>query len=419
MTTHYLQASFRGVPFLVETSDDEGGGRNIIHEFPGRDEAYAEPSGRYTRKFTLEAHLVRWNADGEWFEATLKRLETALNEPGPGTLLHPQRGDLVVALDGPYHIKRSTKELGMVRVSLPFVEAGTNLAPRVLPDASADAREKAYKAKLAGRTPPLSVKGPDFLQAAATAILKGPGGLVAQLSKVNNRINAAFGIIDLVSRQITAFSNEVTTLLLTPAVLALKLQGLLNAVVSSAAAAGVDLNRGDKQRNTARVSSVLGFLTAVGTFGDTQAPVPVINETPTRAQQVANQDALTDLVEAGAVVETVTALVDIPLDSADQASELLETVDAIFDRIAERGTVDDAQGQALRDLRAAFYAYLRSETESLKALGRYTPPVTVPALALAYQLYGDSSLAEEIAERNGVEHPGFLPGGVELVVANV
>lgn len=411
MTTRYLPASFRDVSFLVESTDDEGGARNIIHEFPGREEAFAEPSGKYPRRFTIEAHLI-----GGDFEQRLRDLEEALQEPGAGKLIHPQRGDLYCALDAPYHVKRSTRELGMVRVSMVFTEAGTNLAPRVLPDTSTDALAKAVTAKSAMQSRVPDLDGPDFLNTAAAAILNGPGGFVPQLSVVNNKINAAFGIIDLVSRQITAFSNEVTTLLNTPATLALKLQGLLNAVVSALAAAGIDLNRGDKQRNVARVGSVLAFLTTMGTFGDSLSAVP--ETTPTREQEAANQAALTDLIEASAVIEGVSVLVDIPLDNTDQAGDLLDQVGAIFDRIEERGTVDDAQGQALRDLRAAFYAHLLSETAELKALGRYTPPVTVPALVLAYQLYGDSTLAEDIIERNGIAHPGFLPGGVELVVAD-
>ena len=411
MSTVYLKASFRDAEFLVDTSDDEGGARSIIHEFPGHHEAYAEPSGRYTRRFTVEAQLI-----GDAFEQQLQALETALNEPGAGKLVHPHRGSLLVALDGPYRVKRGTRELGMVRVTMPFVEAGEALAPRVLLDTVTAVKSFAGSVLLSMRDFPLDVEGPDFLNAAATAILKGPGGLVAKLSAVNNKINAAFGLIDLVSHQITAFSNEVTTLLNTPQTLALKLQGLLNAVVSALAAAGIDLNRGDKQRNAARVGSVLGYLTTLGTFGDGLAAVPT--PTPTREQEAANQAALTDLIEASALVEAVSLLVDIPLDNTNQADEVLDSVSAVFNRIEERGTVDDAQDQALRDLRAAFYAHLRGQSADLKALGRYTPPVTVSALSLAYQLYGDSSLAEDIIERNGIEHPGFIPGGVELVVTD-
>jgi prophage DNA circulation protein len=41
---------------------------------------------------------------------------------------------------------------------------------------------------------------------------------------------------------------------------------------------------------------------------------------------------------------------------------------------------------------------------------------SLPALVLAYRLYGDANRADELVLRNGITHPLFLPAGVEMEV---
>jgi len=413
MSTKYLEASYRGAAFLVEATSDEGGPRNIVHEFPGRQDAYAEPSGRFPNRFEIQAHLI-----GADFENRLLALEEALNQAGAGKLIHPHRGTKFCAVDGPYRVQRSTRELGMVRISVTFVEAGPAQEPRVTPDTSANVKSRVLTASAALQQRTFSVEGPDFLTRAATSILAGPKGVTNAIAKVNNRVHSAFGLVDEVSRTITNFAQEVGTLVRSPGDLAVRLQGLINAVLGAATAAGFDLSRGDKQRNRARVSAVMSYTAALGTFGDTLATVPTT--TSTRQQQADTQAALVDLIETAGLLGAVNALTDIPLDNTDQAGDAFGTIRDLFDRIDDRGTLDDASSQAMADVRAAFHRHLRGTVSELPQLGRYTPPVTVPALVLAYRLYGDSTRDEEILERNpGIEHPGFLPGGVELQVAEV
>jgi prophage DNA circulation protein len=57
----------------------------------------------------------------------------------------------------------------------------------------------------------------------------------------------------------------------------------------------------------------------------------------------------------------------------------------------------------------------------LSRLVHITSPQTRPALSLAWQLYGDdpdavSTRADEIARRNRLAHPGFVPGGRDIEV---
>jgi hypothetical protein len=249
------------------------------------------------------------------------------------------------------------------------------------------------------------------------AILAGPRGLTSQLSKINNGIASKFAAIDEVSRSITDFSSELITLINAPDTLALKMQALINSILTAASGAGNALNRGDKQTNVARAAAVLAYVAALGAFADTQSEV--VGETASRRKERANRAALVDVVEAAGLSGGIDKLLDIPLDNTDQANDLLSTINALFDRLQERGTIAEDVSGSLRDLRAAYHQFVRRSAFDLDSLGKYTPQSTVPALVLSHRLYGTSVFDQLLIERNGIAHPGFVPGAVEIAVPNV
>jgi prophage DNA circulation protein len=48
------QASFRGVVFHVETGARLSGRRTVVHEYPKRNDPYAEDMGRAARRFHFQ-----------------------------------------------------------------------------------------------------------------------------------------------------------------------------------------------------------------------------------------------------------------------------------------------------------------------------------------------------------------------------
>ena len=58
-------ASFRGVPFEVETEGLSGGRRVGVHETPGGDLAVTEDLGRRTRAISVEAYVIGDVAAGQ------------------------------------------------------------------------------------------------------------------------------------------------------------------------------------------------------------------------------------------------------------------------------------------------------------------------------------------------------------------
>jgi prophage DNA circulation protein len=122
-------ASFRGANFWFIGDSRTQGRRIIEHEYPGQSDD-TEDLGIKTRSFTIQAVIK-----GFFYEDDKKKLEKALNELGPGILIHPFLGSIVcVAL--PYTISESNSKVGIANYTLNFKEVSGITYPVASTDVS-------------------------------------------------------------------------------------------------------------------------------------------------------------------------------------------------------------------------------------------------------------------------------------------
>lgn len=138
-------ASFRGEPFLVEAHDSSFGRRMVVHEYPNRDLPYAEDLGRKTRRFSLTAFVV-----GPEYQAQRDRLLEAVEQPGPGTLVHPYLGSLEVVIES-CQLNENLKDGRMAKFSLMCIEAGHQTFPSQANDTGSVVKERAARASTAAQ----------------------------------------------------------------------------------------------------------------------------------------------------------------------------------------------------------------------------------------------------------------------------
>lgn len=131
----WRQASFRGAAFHVEVGARAGGRRIVPHEYPKRDDPYAEDMGRRARRWHVTAYFISYPVDGngDTGEAVLRlrdyrvgrdALIRALEQEGPGTLVHPTLGSMEVACET-YTVQDAIREKGGFCVfEMTFCEAG-------------------------------------------------------------------------------------------------------------------------------------------------------------------------------------------------------------------------------------------------------------------------------------------------------
>ena len=396
-------ASFRGVPFKVEASDIGAGRRTQLNEYPQRDKPYVDDLGRATREIALTAFVV-----GEDYIDQANAVIGALEEPGPGTLIHPWLGELRVSIKDLARVSFDPA-LGQARISMQFIEAGELTFPSSETSTQAASRiaaGKLEKASVESFAEKFGVKGfQDFVAAAASGNLGKMLGIVG-LSEVGKVLGFANSLAKTVSTLIALISN--------PKTLGWKLMGAfgLSGLATTVAA----------------WSNIVRQLSRVGKSSSLKTPTASSIVTPSRRQANANAAAVYALGRQAIIAQAVGAssLVGSAYDSSTQAvtasltSSTTSSVMSYDDMIAVRNeliaaidqeslTADDAVYDALQAARSAVWNDLTTRAKDSARLATLMPPQTTPALVLAYEYYEDAARASEIVARNGVRHPGFVP----------
>ncbi len=381
------QASFRNVPFEVESDDATFGRRVEVHEYPQRDMPYAEDLGRKARERNLTAFVV-----GDDYMTRRDNLLAAFEKAGAGELVHPYYGRMMVTVTD-VRVSHSLTEGGMCRFQISFVESG----------------ELSYPAAVSA-TSTQSLQAADALQTSAINDFAENFSIDNLPEFAVNDALASFGdaltVMDgaltsagvLLRNPLSLLSDDMAGLVREPATLARRFFGVFakaNAVLAQASGLG-DINVLNMLNvvTTVRLTDAFRF-----SFGS--------GSTPTRTRMAQNRTAINALARQAMITQAAGMVASMPLPVYDDAmlvkTELLNAIDA------ELETANDTAYLALKTLRRKTYADITARTQSSARMKNITPPDVLPALVLAYDLYEDTSRDAEITERNKVRHPGFVP----------
>lgn len=113
-------ASFNGAEFQHQSHSSAYGRRISIKEFPHRDKPYIEDLGRGARFWSITGYVI-----GKDYMAERDALLEAIEKKGPGVLVHPWIGT-VDAVCTRCQMEESSEEGGMARFTMEFVEASAS-----------------------------------------------------------------------------------------------------------------------------------------------------------------------------------------------------------------------------------------------------------------------------------------------------
>jgi prophage DNA circulation protein len=387
-------ASFRGVAFSVTSTDGDVGRRNIIHEYPLRDLPNAEDLGRKARTFSIEAFII-----GADYMVGRDQLIAALEQSGAGELVHPYRGRQQVVVTSA-RVSESTTEGGLARFALTFTESGQPLAPINTVDTGsvvdAAANNAAASAKN-GFASLFDVSGfQDFVNEA------GLGELNDSLHAISQQANEFLsnGLLPEFTNQIFGIASSLQNLMMFPANLAASVYGQIESLAGIA--------------NT----PLMGITALENLFNYGLNAAAVNSVTPSTRQQAVNQTAVIMLIKQAAVIEAARLSSRITPASKNDALALQAVITTQLELLAE--TASDELYTTLTALRIAVIQDITARAANLAVIVAYDVPVTMPALIVAYQLYGASAAisdwADSICTRNKIGNPGFVPGGQSIEV---
>jgi len=134
------EASFRGIPFIVPDESVSRGQKLAIHEYPNSNKRFAEPLGKIPPIIDLTGivdGLSATNDDAEQFKDRQSYvearwdLERALEEYGPGELIHPIYGTIQVQV-GEFTVKSNQRKVGEFIFKMQFFSS-EEVVPNPLP----------------------------------------------------------------------------------------------------------------------------------------------------------------------------------------------------------------------------------------------------------------------------------------------
>lgn len=411
------EGSFRGVPFLVEERAGEGGRRGELHEFPQRDVPYFEDLGRAARAWSFTAFVIGSDY-GEQRDALL----AALEEEGPGTLYHPELGEVQAAARR-FSYAETRDAGGKCTFTLSFVEAGENLYPSDEQDTVGGVESAVQDARTAFADAFEQVFSVlDVVQEVFEGAEQAVGAVIGAIQDANS---LALGFVEGFA---AGFVEDLASSLALNAAETARDGALGGAIVdlvrdTADAWAGLvavrDLQAPEARRRTgtatddSRRRAILALQSVVEQLDE---PPWTASPTPTRERIGINAAAIRAAARRSAVVEMarLAARTDFPSydDAAGLRDRLTALLDGEIDRAAEPSGplgADDTAFLTLQAVRAATVTDLTARGATKARLIAYRQAAPRSSLALAWRLYRDVGRTGELVARNRVPHPAFVP----------
>jgi prophage DNA circulation protein len=447
--------SFRGIEFYVNSVESNVGRRTVVHEFPGRDLPMVEDMGLLARRFSLDCYVL----GDDYFERRdelIKEFELG----GTGPLIHPYWGNMTVAVVGAVRIRETTAEGGMARISVNVVRSDIiDIQPTKATDTEQAINDAADEADTASSEQFQGVEVSDDATSTARAdqfkrgdipdedawtvfgviehvrdqaLVLGAAG-VSILNEINGYVNAVTNTADDVGDLITAFSDQLSTLILTPADMAEEMQSLMNSILSKVLqyegiwdAYAIESEKFFNPAATPEASPTAATPDSGGRLNDITKKIindfsefgddfsAVTGTTPMELIEAGNQRAFIALVKNLSISEICRLIAQFQFGSFDEAISMRDLLANYLDTLAEAG--GDLTYRAMIDLRTAVSRHLTESAENLPRLVKHIPNRDIPALVLAQRLYGDSRKDIDIITRNKIRNPARISGGVVLEV---
>lgn len=369
-----LQASFRGIPFFIETNNQSNGRVLAIHKIPGRDNPYIADLGRKNRPFSINGRVI-----GDDYIDQLKNLQTASEIAGPGQLVDPDFGNKMVVCEG-FSLTTTDSQKRVGRFSFSFIEySGDDF--RVTPAINTRAAVKNAAIQLSENAVNDFVKKFDDpfkpLYIHEKALIK-----IKKLLILIKKKSFVFNAIDEFNYALNNLVMNANSIISTPQIFADAIRSLFNVP-----AGGYSL--------ISKIDDLFDLFNNI--------EININDQFSTFLKSILIGNIATETTESE--FETYDDAVYYN-DKVKSSIETLEPFvsDEVFEKLYALKTT------VMNDLSARFIDYPRISTIVLNE--------PTPAIIVAYQLYGSIEKADEIILRNKLLHPGFVPDGIPIKVVS-
>ena len=401
------KASYEGIHFDVDSATLSFGRRTVTHEFPQRDAPYVEDLGKATRQFSIQGFIV-----GDDFIDRSKRLIDKIESQvgtdrraNHGKLVHPWLGSLeVTPIDNPSITYDKAKRI--CTFTLTFLEAGNESTKKTT----------SWANKLLSKADALYAKifgdwTPDKIAGIVDDVTSQINSCAAVLS------NCQFAQMFNLGNDILEMGHDIATSLYNKKEQARS--SLLGALgLSQYAQSTTDWKLASIKCTDAITLPVLKPVNVASSTGTSKklSDKERINEA---VDEIKKNFRLVLIANAMGAISMIGEDNDVDTDSNSKKTLSDEQIlkirnnllDAIDAEMLIQGTDDNQDYLDLVDSYVAVYKFLTEKLNGDFGIETVTLKQSEPSFVLAYDKYGDSTRADEIAERNDVINPLFMPVG--------
>lgn len=380
-------ASYRGIPFFVNSSDMSGGRKDTQKKFVDSDKQKIEDLGLDQRVYVVNATIFERTARNNdviktYLQGRDDLLEALESADGPGILIHPWYGRIENVVVRSFSLTENIHNLGDGNLTITFEISNSDGVPiattAVLTEVSRKHQAVASTAqsslasiwKVATETFQDGIdKANNFIDAVNDA--------TAPLATIATQINKHASLI-------SEFSAKVASLVAAPQALSDSINNIMSSV------GGL-------------FSTAEGTLDAFGglfDFGDTDVSSPI--KTAESIQRMNNNSSFNATVQATALSFSYLNASKVEYETVEEIVDAASKLEIQFRKLFSNRNVDPEIIEALIDLRVTTQGFF--EEQKLTASQVITIDVldNLSARLIAFQHYGSSENGAAISELNGL-----------------
>ena len=395
-------ASFRGISFDVPEDSTNFGRRVQTHEYPGKDEPGHEDTGQTPQSFNLTAVIT-----GPDFYSKAKTFEDALKQIGPGKLIHPYYGEMDVVVKSNVTRSHSTQNIGEITFRIEFEKYGKPVFPQPVKNTAVnisltsnalfDSAEADFISRFTGSGVP------DFITDDA----------VSRLNSFTDNVKAILGVSSfLPSLEWPPASWQLGN----ASTLAASLTDLYKTIAGAVKKENSPMIGGTGVKKSVTPANVISLARSLTSAAGYSVALDGSQNTDRRAVRLQNASSLDLIQRSSAISAAGNVLQRATYESREQAISVRDgfatAAEALINDLGQAAW--DSTWSASRNLLAAVTKDINSRIGRLPKTTRIKNTNLRPSMALANRLYGGQpetlfSRAADIANRNTVRHPGFIP----------
>lgn len=387
-----LPASFKGVSFLMMSSNISGGRKDVKHSFPNSNKQTIEDLGLSPKVFSISAVIT-----GENYLQDRDRLLSALEQGGPGTLVHPMYGRLENYVARTYTLAENLTVLGEAKFSITF-EIDDDVGAPVEALNTLNTISKANQAWINAVTTDIADNysvSPSFANNFTSAADK-MNDTVTAFEDSTSFIQASADEINEFTNQLATLESNILSLVQEPQALADSLTGVFASI--------------DSLYPT--VTATIDVLAGLFGFGD--GDVQINTTTAILIERKKNNDILNNSMQGMALSYSYFNAVQKEFGNVNEIEATADDLEIQYQKVITADGLSDATKSSLTDLRLESQKFFDQQKLVTAQIITVDTNLTSARL-LSFQYYGDSSLGEDLISLNNFDDVAFVEGDVQVL----